>query len=65
MSAHKDGLWAFWNGHGYPVGTVPTTNARHMDAYLAKLRAFMLVEAAPPAPVRGRMLPAQGQGRSR
>ena len=38
--------------HLYEGGTVPTANARNMDAYLAKLRTLMLLEAAPTEPPR-------------
>ena len=38
--------------HLYEGGTVPTANARNMDAYLVKLRALMLLEAALAAPPR-------------
>ena len=38
--------------HLYEGGTVPTANARHMDAYLAKLRTLMPLEAAPTEPPR-------------
>ena len=38
--------------HSYEAGTVTTANTGNMDAYLAKLRALMLLEAMPAAPPR-------------